>query len=193
MIKRWYLVTVSVAFGTVISFLVTGHRVSSQMNEQIHHGAGSPLMSSAPTLPGQDAFGAIQEIVKILESDPATDWSQVNLLALREHLIDMNEVTLNAAVEERKIDDGLQVDITGVGRTQKAIQRLVVNQAQQLNQFNDWEATTAPLPEGIRLTVTSAATLQVKRIKALGFVGLLVSGGHHQQHHLAIARGLPMH
>ena len=51
-----------------------------------------------PTQPGQDAFGAIQEIVRILEADPATDWSKVDLEALREHLIDMNEVTLHAAV-----------------------------------------------------------------------------------------------
>ena len=49
--------------------------------------------SSEPTLPGQDAFGTIQEIVQILEADPNTDWSKVNIAALREHLIDMNEVT----------------------------------------------------------------------------------------------------
>ena len=32
-----------------------------------------------PTMPGQDAFGAIQEIVRILEADPRTDWSKINL------------------------------------------------------------------------------------------------------------------
>ena len=47
-------------------------------------------------MPGQDPFGAIQEIVRILEADPSTDWSKVNIAALREHLIDMNEVTLRA-------------------------------------------------------------------------------------------------
>ena len=45
-------------------------------------------------MPGQEAFGTIQEIVRILESDPATDWSKVNIGALREHLIDMDEVTM---------------------------------------------------------------------------------------------------
>src|SRR5271167_2194275 len=49
-----------------------------------------------PTMPGQDAFGAIQEIVQILQSDPKTDWSKVDLEALRQHLIDMNKVTLKA-------------------------------------------------------------------------------------------------
>lgn len=47
-----------------------------------------------PSMPGQEAFGTIQEIVRILESDPATDWSKVNIGALREHLIDMDEVTM---------------------------------------------------------------------------------------------------
>ena len=58
------------------------------------------------TLPGQDAFGAIQEIVGILEADPRTDWSKINLAALREHLIDMSEVTLKATSVETKIDRG---------------------------------------------------------------------------------------
>ena len=48
--------------------------------------------TDTPTMPGQDAFGAIQEIVQILQSDPKTDWSKVNIEALRQHLIDMNEV-----------------------------------------------------------------------------------------------------
>jgi len=42
-------------------------------------------------MPGQDAFGAIQEIVQILDADPKTDWSKVDLEALRQHLIDMDE------------------------------------------------------------------------------------------------------
>lgn len=51
------------------------------------------VQTQQPTLPGQDAFGTIQEIVQILQSDPTTDWSKVNISALRQHLIDMNEVT----------------------------------------------------------------------------------------------------
>jgi hypothetical protein len=44
------------------------------------HGHGTMQMGlNAPTMPGQDAFGAIQEIVGMLEADPATDWSKVNL------------------------------------------------------------------------------------------------------------------
>src|SRR5271166_2493744 len=48
------------------------------------------------TQPGQAAFAAIQEIVQILVDDPKTDWSRVNIDALRQHLIDMNNMTLAA-------------------------------------------------------------------------------------------------
>jgi len=67
------------------------------------HGA-----AATPTLPGQDAFGAIQEIVGILDADPKTDWSKVDLEALRQHLIDMNEVTLKAETAPKQIDGGLR-------------------------------------------------------------------------------------
>ena len=69
------------------------------------HGQQSDVIGT-PTIPGQDAFGAIQEVVQILQSDPKTDWSKVNIDALRQHLIDMNEVTLRAVATPRVFDDG---------------------------------------------------------------------------------------
>ena len=68
-------------------------------------------------MPGQDAFGAIQQIVRMLEADPNTDWSKVNLEALRQHLIDMNEVTLKAEAVAKPVDGGIEVTVTGAGRT----------------------------------------------------------------------------
>jgi hypothetical protein len=32
----------------------------------------------------------------MLEADPATDWAKANIGALREHLIDMDEITMRA-------------------------------------------------------------------------------------------------
>lgn len=148
-----------------------------------------PATGGAPVMPGQDAFGAIQEVVKILEADPKTDWSKVNLEALRQHLIDMNEVTLRADVVSRPVDGGLEMTITGEGRTLSAIQRMVPAHTHELNQMNGWSAKTDPVANGVRLTVTSSDPRQVAHIRGLGFIGLLVSGSHHQVHHLAIARG----
>jgi hypothetical protein len=146
-------------------------------------------------MPGQDAFGAIQEIVRILEADPKTDWSKVNLEALRQHLIDMSEVTLKADAVTKPIDGGIEVTVTGTGRTVEAIQRMVTAQAHQVDQMrlNGWSAKTEPLPNGVLLTVTSSDPQQVQHIRGLGFVGIMVSGSHHQVHHLAVAKGEFVH
>src|SRR6185436_2471622 len=73
---------------------------------------GAPAAGSGPTSPGQDAFGAIAEIVQLLDSDPQTDWSRVDLERLRQHLIDMNEVVLRAEVKTSPLPGGLVMDVT---------------------------------------------------------------------------------
>jgi hypothetical protein len=156
---------------------------------------GQRSAATMPALPGQDAFGAIQEIVRILEADPKTDWSKVNLEALRQHLIDMNEVTLRADAAPKPIDGGIEVAVTGAGRTVEAIQRMVPAHAHEIAQarLNGWSAKTAPLPNGVLLTVTAASPGEVEHIRGLGFIGIMASGRHHQPHHLAMARGEMTH
>lgn len=151
--------------------------------------AGMHAASATPTMPGQGAFGAIQEIVEILDADPKTDWSKVNLEALRQHLIDMNEVTLKADAAPKQIDGGLEIAVTGSGRTLVAIQRMIPAWVEMANGHNGWSAKAAPLANGELLTVTAISPKEVQHIRGLGFIGLLVSGSWHQPHHLAIARG----
>ncbi len=148
------------------------------------HGA-----STTPTLPGQDAFGAIQEVVRILEADPKTDWSKVDLEALRQHLIDMNEVTLHAEAAPKEVDGGLEIAVTGDGRTLVAIKRMIPAWMQMANGHNGWNAKATELPNGVLLTVTATEPSEVQHIRGLGFIGLLASGSWHQQHHLAMAKG----
>lgn len=156
-----------------------------------HHQAMTTHLTEAtvPTMPGQDAFAAIQEIVAILEADPKTDWSKVNLEALRQHLIDMSEVTLKAEAAPQQIDGGLRIAVTGSGRTLVAIQRMIPAWAETMNGHLGWNAKTAALPSGELLTVTASDPKEVQHIRGLGFIGLLVSGSHHQPHHLAMAKG----
>ena len=71
--------------------------------------------ATSPPMPGQDAFGAIQEIVQILDADPKTDWSKVDLEALRQHLIDMDEVTLSADAAAKRGGGSLEIAVTGTG------------------------------------------------------------------------------
>jgi hypothetical protein len=168
----------------------------SQMQEMMrqHQGmmgahADMHATSTTPTMPGQDAFGAIQEIVQILDADPKTDWSKVDLEALRQHLIDMNEVTLRADAAPKEIDGGLEIAVTGTGRTLVAIQRMIPAWAQTMNGHHGWSTKAASLPNGQLLTVTATDPKEIQHIRGLGFIGVLVTGSHHQPHHLAIAKG----
>jgi len=164
----------------------------SALAQSGHPMTGHPTMSTGmavPALPGQDAFGAIQEIVEMLDADPKTDWSKVDLEALRQHLIDMNEVTLKAAAAPKNIDGGLEIAITGDGRTLAAIQRMVPAWAETMNGHRGWNTKATTLPDGELLTVTAADAKEIQHIRGLGFIGLLVSGSHHQMHHLMMAKG----
>jgi hypothetical protein len=164
------------------------HNMSGAMAPGMTMGQPAPA-AGQPTLPGQDAFGAIQEIVAILDADPNTDWSKVNIAALREHLIDMNEVTLHAAAVQTRLADGVDIAVTGNGRTLEAIQRMVTAQGRQLNGMNGWSARTVALPNGVRLIVTTSDPRQVVKVQALGFMGLVAQGSHHQPHHLMMGKG----
>jgi hypothetical protein len=149
-------------------------------------------MAGQPSMPGQQAFGTIQEIVRILEADPTTDWSKVNISALRDHLIDMDEVTMRAKATERALDNGIEIAVTGEGRTLDAIKRMVPAHVHELGQLG-WNAKTEDLPNGVKLTVISTDAKQVTKLKALGFMGIMVQGSHHQQHHLMMAKNELVH
>jgi hypothetical protein len=165
------------------------------------HGAVHEMhmrQAGAPRMPGQDAFGAIAEVVQMLDADPTTDWSKVDLDRLRQHLIDMNEVVLRAQVTPTPVPGGLAMDVTGTGRTEQAIRAMVVPHAAELDRMPSYTAKTELIPGGVRLTVTARTADDAKtvaRLRGLGFIGLLAEGGHHGPHHLAMAKGeaLPGH
>jgi hypothetical protein len=175
-----------------------GHQMGHPMGHHMPGHHTTAPTAGAPTLPGQDAFGAIAEVVRLLEADPGTDWSRVDLERLRQHLIDMNEVVLRSEVKSSSVPGGLAMEITGAARTEQAVRAMVAPHAVELDRTSEWAARTEPIPGGLRLTVTARAPEDAKtvaRIRGLGFVGLLVQGGHHGPHHLAMAKGeaLPGH
>ena len=150
------------------------------------------MAAGGATLPGQDAFGAIAEIVRLLDADPATDWTKVDLERLRQHLIDMNEVVLRSVVKQTPVPGGLSMDVTGAGRTEQAIRAMVVPHAAELDRLPSLSAKTEPIAGGVRLTVVAKKADDAKvvaRIRGLGFAGLMTEGAHHQAHHLAMAKG----
>jgi hypothetical protein len=194
----------------VLATAITGAGASAQTNPpnmpgapmgamRMHHlipgmmARGAAQHAAVPREPGQAAFGAIQEIVEMLQADPKTDWSKVDIDALRQHLIDMDEVTMRAVVEKESIENGLRIKVTGTNRTLAAIQRMVPDHARDIDGLHGWAVRTMPLPNGVELLVTASNPAGVQRIRALGFMGIMVEGSDHQMHHLAIAKGEPMH
>ena len=188
-VRHHYLglaVLLTIASGAVLaaSAIVRAQDKSHMDHVQHMHGGDAVV----PTHPGQEAFGTIQEIVRILEADPATDWSKVNIGALREHLIDMDEVTMRARASERMLDNGIEITVTGEGRTLDAIKRMIPAHTRELAAIG-WSASTQDLPNGVKLVVTTSDPQQVVKLKGLGFMGIMVQGAHHQPHHLMMAKG----
>jgi hypothetical protein len=158
-------------------------------------GAGTHMSvnSKEPTFPGQDAFGAIQEIVNILEADPSTDWTRVDISGLRAHLVDMNLLVINALVSAKNIKGGLEVNISGQSRALLAIQSIIPAHAEMINGINGWAFKSEKTVTGAKLIVTSKNAKEISHIRGLGFYGLMVTDSHHQSHHLSLARGVKVH
>ncbi len=157
--------------------------------------AAQPAAAAMPTEAGQGAFAAIQQIVRILKADSTTDWSKVNLEALRQHLIDMNDVVLHAQVAQRNVAGGFEADVTGQGRTTAAIRRMLTEHARMMEMIGGYHIRTSQIPDGAHLVVTALDAndaRSVAELRGLGFIGILADGDHHPMHHLALARGESM-
>ncbi len=148
---------------------------------------GSPL--AVPSSSGQSAFAAIGEIASMLEGDPATDWSRVDLDRLREHLIDMNRVMVMAEIDKRNIPGGFEAAITGDPRTALAAQRMLSAHGQMMKGHRGWSIAVEKLTDGARLQVTAKDPQETQHLRALGFAGFLAAGNHHGPHHWAMATG----
>lgn len=160
------------------------------------HGAMDHAGMSQPsglTQPGQSAFAAIQEVTERLSADPSTDWSNVNMEALREHLIDMDEVTLRARIRAEPIAGGVRYILTGDGRTREAIQRMVLGHASAMGDAEHWTMTAERSANGAVVTAMAKQASDLPRIRALGLLGMMSEGAHHQPHHWMLATGIQPH
>lgn len=145
------------------------------------------------TEPGQGAFAALSEVVRVLEADPATDWSKVNLTALRDHLIDMDQLVRDAQVVQQELADGVRSRVTGDAYALAAAKRMVPAHAKELASNDRWRVEVVSEENAVTLTVISDDPATALRIKALGFYGLMASQNHHRKHHYIIATGGDAH
>ena len=183
-------VLLAAATATAVIFLPSGHD-----DQSAHNAHTNSIMTSGsmPSEGGQGAFAALSEFVALLSADADTDWSKVDIDGLRKHLVDMNEVTLNAMVESRQVGNDLNFTITGPPRTAEAIKRMVPAHTAVMNAENSGRFETNEIDNGVVLNLRELSDEQRKRFAALGFFGFMATGAHHQPHHLAMANGEPLH
>jgi hypothetical protein len=179
------------------------NQTHAHQNSRSHQGHMPDQASEqkTPTLVGQYAFATLAEIVSLLEADPDTNWSKVDIESLREHLIDMDRVTLSSIVVSSPIDEGMRFTVTGVDpSTIASIQRMTQAHAaaQSAAVSHGGAETNVPsalhyavqlIENGAEMSVTARDEDEIPRIRALGFIGVMVSGMHHQAHHWAMAKG----
>ena len=142
-----------------------------------------------PQETGRSAFAAMAEIVALLRADPDTDWANVDIAALRRHLVDMELVTMEAEVTRSARPAGIRFEIRGAPRVLEAIRAMVPAHAPFLAAETGWKVTTEALGDGVALLVDG----DTDQIQGLGFFGLMTIGAHHQEHHLMMAKGAPPH
>lgn len=166
--------------------------VATAQDHQHTPGMQYPASAAQPKEGGQSAFGAIAEVVKLLDADPHTDWSKVNIEALRQHLVDMDEVTLRAAVRSEPVEGGAAFIVTGSGRTLDAIRRMTRSRAATGTPDGAVRMSVSDVDGGVRFVALAgnpADARAVARIRGLGFIGVVSLGDHHAPHHLGIANG----
>lgn len=157
------------------------------------HGAMMNLADTELREGGQAGFAAIAEVVALLSADPMTDWTQVNIETLRQHLIDMDNVTLRAVVDSQPTQTGAVFVVTSdAAAVQRSIRRMVLAHAATMDGVNGWRLTASESANGATLDVSGSAG-DAARIQGLGFIGIMTIGMHHQTHHLALASGQDPH
>lgn len=149
--------------------------------------------SRPPSETGQSQFAAIAEIVIILRDDPETDWGQVDIEALQDHLVDMDNVTTKASVNRTVEGRNVTYLITGDDVVAASIQRMVLAHSPMLQGATDWGVTSEKKDGGAKMLVQVGSEDALQQVLGLGFFGVMTIGAHHQQHHLMIATGRSPH
>lgn len=142
---------------------------------------------------GSPKFAAIAETVTLLRDDPNTDWAQVDIKALRDHLVDMDNVTTRASVERKVDGSSVMFMVTGDDVVVASIRRMVLAHSPMLQGTSDWTVIAGDLGNGAWMLVQVGSDEDLNQVLGLGFFGLMTIGAHHQQHHLMIATGRSPH
>jgi len=169
----------------IILSVLTLFFISGSTFAQHHmHSQSTPLTES-----GNDIFGAIQQVINQLEQNPNTDWSQVDLEALRQHLLDMKAFTEEVEVlSQSPIDQGIEIQVKPQSDLAiKALTNVLSKHPSMLKSEMGWDMIATQKDEYWVITCTTEKASEVDKIRGLGYIGLLAAGAHHQLHHWMVA------
>lgn len=145
--------------------------------------------------PGNTIFGTVQEAIRTLEADPDTDWAEVDMERLRQHLIDMHHVAMNVAVVENEpIEGGVRLVVEPTIEAARAsLERVLEAHPAMLKHDAGWQMRVEPRDDQFVLTITDPEGAEADKIRGLGYIGLLAYGPHHPHHHWMMVRGQAPH
>ena len=186
--RKVYIFLVCLAFSS--------NSVAEDAQQSMHH--QHHMMqnnSSSLTESGNDIFSTIQEVIDKLENNPDTDWSKVNIEALRQHLLDMNDMAMNVEViNQKSLENGLEVTIQSLTpRAEKTLAKVFRVHPIHLKRETSWTMQVVQNKNQFIITTTTEDRNQVKKIIALNYIGLMAYGNHHQPHHWGISTGQSPH
>ena len=191
--KIAFAITAALLAGGTSAAQQGGHDMAGMDMSSMHHMQRPNAAPSGLNQGGQAAFAAISEATAALETDPKTDWSKANIDALRQHLVDMDNVTLRADVSRTDVPGGVRFAITSADpRVEESINRMTRLHLGMANKEGPYRWVAEAMAKGTALTVTGPTALDQAKIRSLGFFGLLTEGVHHEAHHMMLAAGEPM-
>ena len=159
----------------------------------------TPAASTSSATPLKEAgnaiFGTIQETIKMLDADPKTDLEKVDLEGLRQHLIDMENFTSGVDVLSKKnIEKGSEIVIRAKSReAHDSLSRALKAHPSMLQAETGWTMIVNQNKERFTLTIETQKSEEIVRVRALGYIGVMALGDHHQVHHWMMASGSNPH
>lgn len=90
-------------------------------------------------------------------------------------------------------EGSMQFSVVGDGQVQASIKRMLLAHAATMNGVDGWKLAAETADKGAVLTVTPPDQASMIKLRALGFMGIMTLGMHHQQHHWMLANGMSPH
>ena len=182
--------SLSIVATIIVIPMASAHMHHANMNHAAMMGRNTAPTQVVLTESGTDPFATLQEVITALEANPDTNWEKVNIEALRLHLVEMQDMTINVDVKQQYIDNGFQAVVTPTtNRAVKSLTRVLSGHPMQMKAETGWDMQVQNNNSVFTLTVTTNNTKDVAKIRGLGYIGVMAYGNHHQPHHWAIASG----